>query len=188
MDPEQLKQLQRESERVLAGADVLYTQAEVESALDRMAVAITLKLHDKNPLILCLMLGAVVVTGKLLTRLKFPLQLEYIHATRYRGATSGGEVEWLRMPREQIKGRTVLIVDDILDEGITLKAITGACREAGASAIHTAVLLDKQLSKLKQFPRADFTGLSIPDRYVFGYGMDYKEYWRNCNGIYAVKI
>jgi hypoxanthine phosphoribosyltransferase len=187
MDPEQPEQLRQESQRVLAGADLIYTQAQVETALDDMAASITRQLHDRNPLILCLMLGAVVVTGKLLTRLQFPLQLEYIHATRYRGATRGGELEWLRFPRARIKGRTVLVVDDILDEGITLKAITDACREAGAAAVHTAVLLDKQLPKPKQFPRADFTGLSIPDRYVFGYGMDYKEYLRNCNGIYAVK-
>ena len=171
---------------MLAHADLLHTHAEVEAALDNMAVAITGKLHDKNPLLLCLMLGAVVVTGKLLTRLNFPLQLEYIHATRYRGTTSGGKLEWLRMPQAKIRDRTVLIVDDILDEGITLKAITAACREAGAGAIYTAVLVDKQLQKPKQFPQADFTGLTIPDRYVFGYGMDYKEYWRNCDGIYAV--
>jgi hypoxanthine phosphoribosyltransferase len=186
MDTEKLEQLKQEAERVFAGADRLYTREEVETALDRMAVAVTLKLRDHNPLILCLMLGAVVVTGKLLTRLRFPLQLEYIHATRYRGATRGGELEWLRLPRDRIRGRTVLIVDDILDEGITLKAITSACREAGASAVYSAVLLDKQLDKPKQFPRADFTGLTIPDRYVFGYGMDYKEYLRNCDGIYAV--
>ena len=171
---------------MLAHADLLHTHAEVEAALDNMAVAITGKLHDKNPLLLCLMLGAVVVTGKLLTRLNFPLQLEYIHATRYRGTTSGGKLEWLRMPKAKIRDRTVLIVDDILDEGITLKAITAACREAGAGAIYTAVLVDKQLRKPKQFLKADFTGLTIPDRYVFGYGMDYKEYWRNCDGIYAV--
>jgi len=186
MATNQPEQPKHEMEQVRANADLLYTRSEVEAALDNMAAAITRQLHDKNPLLLCLMLGAVVVTGKLLSRLRFPLQLDYIHATRYRGTTSGGQLEWLRRPQAMIKGRNILIVDDILDEGVTLKTITEACREAGAGAIYTAVLVDKQLRKPKQFAKADFTGLTIPDRYVFGYGMDYKEYWRNLDGIYAV--
>ena len=138
-----------------------------------MAEQINRDMRDKNPLVLCMMIGAVVVTGKLLPRLKFPLQLEYIHATRYRGETSGGELEQLRIPETSISNRTVLIVD--------------ACRSGGAGEIYTAVLIDKLLEKQKHFANPDFTGLTVPDRYVFGYGMDYKNYLRNCDGIYAVK-
>lgn len=176
----------QEAEQVLENAELLYTSVEVESALDKMAEAINQTLHDKNPLVLCLMIGAVVVTGRILTRLKFPLQVEYIHATRYRGQTSGGEMEWIRIPKDVINGRSVLIIDDILDEGITLKAIVDVCREAGASKVYTAVLIDKQSDKPKQFDTPDFIGLTVPDKYVFGYGMDYKDYLRNCDGIYAV--
>ena len=111
MDPEELKQLEREACQVLADAEQLYTAAQVEAALDRIAEEITRDLHDKNPLLLCMMIGAVVVTGKLLTRLRFPLQVEYIHASRYRGETSGGELEQLRLPSDQIRNRTLLIVD-----------------------------------------------------------------------------
>lgn len=187
MNSEEINQLKREAEQVLANAELLYTADQVEAALDRMAEQITRDMHDKNPLVLCMMIGAVVVTGKLLPRLKFPLQVEYIHATRYRGETSGGELDQLRIPEAAIGNRTVLIVDDILDEGITLKAVIDACRTGGASEIYTAVLIDKILGIQKQFAKPDFTGLTVPDRYVFGFGMDYKNYLRNCDGIYAVK-
>ena len=183
----EISRLQQEAEQVLAKAEQLYTAVQVEAALDRMAEEITRDLQDKNPLVLCMMIGAVVVTGKLLTRLNFPLQVDYIHATRYQGATRGGELEQLRLPAALIRNRTVLIVDDILDEGITLKAVVNACRDAGAGAIHTAVLINKLLEHGKQYDQVNFTGLTVPDRYVFGYGMDYKTYLRNCDGIYAVK-
>lgn len=180
--------LRQEAEQVLANAELLYTSDKVEAALDRMAEQITSDMHDQNPVVLCMMIGAVVVTGKLLTRLKFPLQVDYIHATRYQGATRGGELEQLRLPVDLIRNRTVLIIDDILDEGITLKAVVDACRDAGAGTVHTAVLLNKLLEEGdKQFDQLDYTGLTVPDRYVFGYGMDYKTYLRNCDGIYAVK-
>ncbi len=177
----------REAEEVLSRADLLFSHDEVEGALDKLASEITARLRDKNPVVLCLMLGGIVTTGRLLTRLNFPLQLEYLHATRYRGETAGGALGWKRKPSAELKGRTLLIVDDILDDGTTMKQVVAECRNVGAAEIYTAVLLDKQINRPKQFARADFTGLTIPDRYVFGYGMDYKEYLRNCDGIYAVR-
>lgn len=176
----------RDVEQVMAHAELLYNEAQVEAALDRMAAEINAVLHDKDPVLLCLMLGAVVVTGKLMTRLSFPLRVEYVHASRYRGQTSGGELAWQHMPGELIRDRCVLVIDDILDEGITMANVVEACRQAGAGEIHTAVLVDKNISGEKKFPAVDFTGLTVPDKYVFGYGMDYKEYLRNANGIYAV--
>lgn len=175
-----------EAERVRAGAELLYTADEVEQALDSMARDITAGLGDKNPVVLCLMIGAVVTVGKLLPRLDFPLQLEYVHATRYQGDTSGRTVDWLKSPSITIQNRTVLIVDDILDEGITLSSIIEECHSLRAKEIFTAVLITKNTPK-KSLQKADFTGLYVPDRYVFGYGMDYKEYLRNVPGIYAVK-
>lgn len=183
MDPDELK---KEAEEVFARADLLYTTEEVDSALDKMAGEISRKLGVENPLILCPMIGGVVITGQLITRLSFPLELDYIHATRYRGETTGNELQWLRRPQATVANRTVLILDDILDEGITLEKIVTACKQAGARSIYTAVLIEKQLNKHRPLQHADFTGLSVPDRYVFGYGMDYKGYLRNCKGIYAV--
>jgi len=170
---------------VYAAAECLYSQAQVEAALDGLAAAITGRLASSNPLLLCVMTGGVVPTGCLLPRLDFPLELDYVHATRYQGDTRGGVLEWRAAPRCPLAGRSVLIVDDILDEGNTLAAIVEHCRSHGAGAVRTAVLVEKHLARAK-LHSADFVGLTVPNRYVFGYGMDYHEYLRNAPGIYAL--
>src|SRR5438105_2454654 len=100
---------------VLNKAECLYDMKQIENALDAMGQSITQKLSDQNPLILCVMIGALIPTGHLLTRLNFPLEVDYIHATRYRSSTRGGDLHWLVEPRQSLKDRTVLIVDDIMD-------------------------------------------------------------------------
>jgi len=184
---ESLEKLRQEAEQVFAEARLLYGTEEVEAAIDSMARAITGALQDKNPVVLCLMIGAVIIVGKILPKLNFPLQLEYVHATRYQGSTTGGNMQWVRSPSVPLKDRTVLIIDDILDEGVTLTTMIEECKKAEAAKIYTAVLADKQIKKSRALKHADFTGLTIPDYYVFGYGMDYKGYLRNAPGIYAVK-
>lgn len=177
-----------EVEQVWREADCLFTREQVLAAIDAMAEAITLQLRGSNPLLLPLMSGATVIAGKLLPRLDFPLQLDYIHATRYRNQTSGDAVEWLVKPRHDLRNRTVLVIDDILDEGITLHEVMRWCEQQGASKVYSAVLVEKHHDR-RQPPelKADFVGLDVPDRYVFGYGMDYRGYLRNAPGIYAVK-
>lgn len=164
----------------------LHSQAEVEAALDQMAAAIGAQLAGQNPLLLCVINGGIPVTGQLLTRLKFPLTLDSIHASRYRNATSGNEIHWLFTPTTPLQGRTVLIVDDILDEGLTLKAIVDWCHEHGAKSVYSAVLAEKVLDQEKPI-KADFVGINVANHYLFGYGMDYKGYLRNAAGIYACK-
>jgi len=171
--------------QVYRRADRLYTEAEVEAALDRMAGRITAALEDQDPILLCVMLGGVVPTGKLLARLGFPLQLNYVHATRYGSATRGGKLRWVARPQDDLEGRNVLLIDDILDEGHTLAAIHESCRELGAARVQSAVLVEKRHTRKADYV-ADFIGLEVEDRYVFGYGMDYKGYLRNAPGIYAV--
>lgn len=172
---------------VLDKAECLYDLTEIEEALDRMAEAITDKLSDKNPLILCVMIGALIPTGHLLTRLNFPLEVDYIHATRYRGTTRGGDLHWLVEPRQSLKDRTILIIDDIMDGGLTLAAIIDYCNQAGAKAVHSAVMVNKLRPREKGVNfEPDFTGLDTEDKYLFGFGLDYKEYLRNAPGIYAV--
>ncbi|SDO63940.1 hypoxanthine phosphoribosyltransferase [Halomonas shengliensis] len=173
---------------LMESADCLISQAEVEGALDRMADEITRDLGDKLPVFYCVMNGGLITTGHLLTRLGFPLEVDYLHATRYRGKTRGGELFWRVSPEIPMAGRHVVIVDDILDEGATLAAILDYCREAGAASITTAVLVDKQHDR-KAVPglKADYCSLEVADRYVFGFGMDIKGYWRNAPGIFAPK-
>ena len=180
MNPAEITQVQAE-------ADLIYTSEQVEAAIEKMSREITVVLEDKNPVILCLMIGGVIPTGKLLPLLDFPLQVEYVHATRYQGETNGGTLHWIRKPTLSLQDRHVLIVDDILDEGTTLMAMVEECKNNQAKTILTAVLADKQLDKERSFKKADFTGVMVPNRYLFGYGMDYKEYLRNAPGIYAVK-
>ncbi|SCZ59585.1 hypoxanthine-guanine phosphoribosyltransferase [Thiohalomonas denitrificans] len=175
-----------EAERVYREADCLYTLEQVEAAVDRMAGEITERLHDRNPLILCVLTGALIPTGNLLPRLDFPLHIDYVHATRYQGNTSGAELDWIVRPATPLSGRVVLVVDDILDEGITLAAIIDECRRAGAAEVYSAVLVEKRHER-KNGLKADYIGLEVEDRYVFGYGMDYKSYLRNAPGIFAVK-
>ena len=169
-------------------SDCLVTQSQLEAALDAMAQQLEQQLGDKLPVFYCVMNGGLITTGHLLTRLGFPLEVDYLHATRYRGRTRGGELFWRVSPEVPMSGRHVVIVDDILDEGTTLAAILKYCHEAGARSVSSAVLVDKRHDR-KAVPglKADFCGLEVEDRYVFGFGMDYKGYWRNAPGIFAPK-
>lgn len=176
----------KEIKQVEATADLLYSESEVETALDKMATQINHELTGSDPLLLCVMNGGIVVAGKLITRLTIPLTIDAINASRYQNRTSGSSIEWILKPGTPLKGRTILIIDDILDEGITLKAIMDHCLEQGAISVYTAVLIDKMLAHEKPV-KADFIGLKTPNRYLFGYGMDYKGYLRNASGIYACK-
>jgi len=178
--------LPEEIRAVHARARCLFTRKEVEAALDTMAAAITADLGERNPVLLCVMTGAVVAVSELALRLEFPLQLDYVHATRYNNSTSGAELRWLRHPLLDLRGRTVLVVDDILDQGATLEHILRHCREQGAETVYSAVLVHKRHDRKLADLRADYTGLECPDHYVYGYGMDYRGYLRNVAGIYAV--
>lgn len=174
-------------QEVYKKATCLYRKQEIENALDNMAQAIHTKLAETNPVLLCVMIGGLIPAGNLLPRLDFPLELDYVHATRYRGAINGGDLKWLVQPQVSLQNRTVLIIEDILDGGLTLKAIVDYCHQQGAQAVYTAVLLDKQATRIEGgLPKADFTGIAMENGYVFGYGMDYKGYLRNASGIYVV--
>lgn len=173
--------------RVLARADELYTPAQVSAALDRMAEAIRARLAESDPIVQCVLTGGLIPAGHLLTRLDFPLHIDYLHATRYRGATRGGELHWITRPTLPFAGRTVLVVDDILDEGLTLAAIVAYLREQGAAEVFSAVVVQKQHDRRPAHITADFVGLTVEDRYVFGCGMDFHGYHRNLLGIYAAQ-
>lgn len=167
----------------------LFTKEEIETSLDKMAKAISEQLSESNPVVLCVMVGGLIPAGNLLPRLTFPLELDYIHATRYSNKTTGTPgVQWIAKPRIPLTDRNVLILEDILDEGLTLAAIVDYCRQEGARSVHTSVLLDKQ--KVTRLPGgtrlADFTAITMDKGYVFGYGLDYHGYLRNAPGIYVV--
>ena len=178
-DPERAWELLRNAD-VICGAD------QVQSAIRRVADEITSRLKDLYPLVLTVMGGGVFFAGQVLPLLRFPLDLDYIHATRYGAATIGAGVDWRVAPPEEVRGRTVLILDDILDAGNTMRAIREMILEQGAEAFFCAVLAEKALGKVKPI-EPDFVGLRVPDRFVFGCGMDAGGYWRNLPEIYALK-
>lgn len=183
-DPHLLPEHIRE---VFSKATCLYSKNEISSALDHMATSISYRLAHANPVFLCVVVGGMVALGNLLPRLDFPLEVDYVHATRYRNTTQGHDLEWKATPSTNLSGRTVVVVDDILDGGVTLAAIVNYCRAQGAKEVFSAVLVDKHDARLPEgLPSSDFCGLKIDNHYVFGYGMDYKGYLRNAPGIYVV--
>lgn len=180
------EELLAEVRQVRTEADCLFTAEQVDAALDRLSAEITARYENRNPLVVCVMNGGLMTTAGLLQRMDFPLQSDYLHATRYRGETHGGELHWLHEPGHSLQDRAVIVVDDILDEGYTLAAIVEHCRARGAASVESVALVEKRHTR-KQGIEADYVGLVVEDRYVFGYGMDYKDYLRNAPGIFAVK-
>ena len=170
----------------LKESDLIASAAEVQSAVQRLATEIEKEFARKYPLVLAVMGGAVVFAGQILPLLRFPLDFDYVHASRYGAMTRGSSIEWRVRPPALVRGRKVLVLDDIHDHGETMKAIRDGLLELGAQSVHSAVLVEKNLNTKKPIS-ADFVGLRIPDRFVFGCGMDAKGYWRNLPEIRAMK-
>lgn len=177
-----------ELNRVMAEADLLKSEADVEEALNKLAREITERLHESMPVVYGVMNGGLVMAGRLLTKLHFPLEQGYLHATRYRTEIRGqADLQWQAMPSVDMVDRTVLILDDIFDEGYTLAEVVQACKNQGAKEVFSAALVNKVHDRKKEGFAVDFIGMDVEDRFLFGCGMDYRGYWRNAPGIYAVK-
>ncbi len=176
----------QEAWAILESADVVSAEEEVLAAVDRMAADIRAALGERTPLVLSVMRGSVIFAGHLLPRLRFPLDFDYLDVTRYGNTTSGGELSWKVSPGTAVAGRVVLVVDDILDEGHTLAAVREKLLSAGAAEVYSAVFAEKDTGRPKPL-RADFTGIMVPNRYVFGFGMDVKGAWRNLPAVYALR-
>lgn len=170
--------------------DALRTAREVRSAaamqaaLDRMAEQISAELGDSNPVFVAVMHGGVFAAVELSRRVTFPHEFDYVHLTRYKGALEGGEIDWIVRPRESLRGRAVLVVDDILDHGLTLAALLAELKALGVAALYSAVLVSKPKRRVGRRVEVDFIGTTIDEAYVFGCGMDYKGYWRGLPGLF----
>ena len=185
-EPHDWRQRSDDLEALLARCDCLVAPEEMQAAYGRLADAINARLAGRLPVVLALMNGGLVSAGQILPRLTFPLELSYLHATRYRGATTGGALKWLAQTDIELAGREVLLIDDILDEGHTLEAVREWCLDAGAARVWIAVATDKQHDRKVPGLQADFIGVDVADRYIFGEGMDYHGYFRNLPGIHAL--
>jgi hypoxanthine phosphoribosyltransferase len=162
------------------------TAREITDAFGRMAEAIRADLAATNPVLLAVMHGGVFAAVELSRRLGFPHEFDYVHVTRYRGGTEGGKVEWRVPASDRLAGRTVLVVDDVLDRGHTLRALSAQLRRIGVAAQHTAVLVVKRVARAARRPKVDYVGIEVEDVYVFGCGMDYRGYWRGLPALYAL--
>lgn len=177
----------QDAQQAFDSADLIFDEQQINAALDQLAESIRIDYTDKNPIFVCVMNGGLFFTAELCKRLDFPHQQDYLHATRYNGELRGEQVLWKAAPQADLTGRHVLVLDDILDEGYTLLAIKEALYRQEPASIKIAVLSDKQHNRRAPGIAADYTGLHLPDQYVFGCGMDYKGYYRNLNAIYAAR-
>jgi hypoxanthine phosphoribosyltransferase len=167
------------------GSSLVIPEAEVDAALDRIAREVTADLADARPIAIAIMNGGLVFAGQLLTRLPFTLECDYIHVRRYGRMTVGGELEWISGPHVDMKGRTVLLLDDILDEGRTLAVVREALLARGAARILIAAFARKERGEPPAI-EADYVGVTVPDRFVFGFGMDVDGAYRNLPAVYAL--
>ena len=174
-----------EAWKILREAELVCDAESVQKAIAKLAGEITDSLRDKNPIVLVIMRGGIFFAGQLLPLLRFPVELDYAHASRYNDQTTGGSLRWTVSPPASVKGRAVLVVDDILDAGETLRAVRDEVLSLGATSCQLAVLAEKDLGRTKPVV-ADFVGLTLPDRYVFGCGLDVRGAWRNLPEIYAL--
>jgi hypoxanthine phosphoribosyltransferase len=174
-------------EQILQQSEIIYTEEDVRNAIAVLAKKISARIAGTEPLVMCVMGGAVVFSGQLLPQLGFPLEFDYVQASRYHEKTESEQLVWTVEPRDNVRGKTVLLLDDILDEGHTLAAIREKCLAHGAAEVVIAVLVEKDLERVKPI-QADYVGLSVPNRYVFGCGMDVYGWWRNLPAIYALNV
>lgn len=172
-------------QQLLEQAQLVHSAEAVNSAITKLSHEISSQLASTNPIVICVMNGGLMFAGSLLTQLKFPLQVDYVHASRYQNAQVGHDLQWHAKFHTDLNNRTVLLLDDILDEGITLHNICQECQSLSPKALYTAVLVEKKIARKIPF-EADFVGLEVPNRYVFGFGMDIHGYWRNLPAIYAL--
>lgn len=172
---------------VLNAATILFTSDRVAAALDQMAAHISTRFEGQRPVIVAVMHGGVFAAMEIAKRLQIPFEFDYVHATRYGESMTGRDIEWRAPPTSALRNRTVLLVDDVLDRGITLAALIDRLEQVGVTNLHTAVLVRKNLQPQPARPTVDFVGLETGDRYLFGCGMDYKGFWRGLPAIYGVE-
>ena len=170
----------------MRAADKLFDKQQLDAATASMGQAIAARLGGETPILLTVMNGGLIFGGALALAIPTDLEFDYVHATRYHGGTRGSELLWIKQPRLALNGRIVLLADDILDEGYTLRAIREFCIDQGARQVLIAVLCRKLHDRAAPGVSADFVGVEVPDRYVFGFGMDYHEQGRNLPAIYAI--
>ena len=177
----------QEIEKTLRNSECLISSIEVAAAYERLAAQLNLHYAGLNPIVMVVMNGGLIPAGQLLTHLTFYHRMHYIHATRYRDNEGTNELDWKYKPDVSIEGEHVLLIDDIFDEGITLKTVVEELSKEKPLSLESCVLLNKQHDRKVEDFDVDFVGINVADRYVYGCGMDFHGYLRHLPGIYAIK-
>ena len=170
----------------MESAAEVFSEAEIASAIDRLSASIAYAVADRDPTILAVMRGGVFTATRLCRRFAFPYRFDFVQGSRYGDELDGGELNWRVPPTSNLAGRTVVVVDDILDRGLTLANLQIQLSEIGVKKVYSAVLVSKRLQEPVERPVVDFVGLHAEDVFLFGCGMDYKGYWRGLSSLYAV--
>lgn len=169
----------------LQRARELLSQSEVDAALERMAAQIAADLAERLPIVVAMMNGGVFTAVNLCRHFNFPYEFDYIHATRYGRSTTGGSLQWRVRPPNAWSGRTILLVDDVLDKGETLAAVHAEIGRIDVAEVLTAVLVTKRVADRSARPIVDYSAIETEDVYLFGCGMDYAGHWRGLAALYA---
>lgn len=175
-----------ELQKIKDSSDLVFSHSQIKSAVETMGFELEAKIRNKNAILICVMNGGVTITADLLRQLDCEVRFDYLQVARYRDKTVGGSLHWLKEPQIPLDGQTVVLIDDIYDEGYTMEELVSYCEKHGASEVITAVLLLKKKATPQVNMKPDIFGLEVNDRYVYGYGMDYKGYLRNVPAIYAI--
>lgn len=168
------------------GARLVASAAEVRAAWDRLAAGIQPWVQQGPCLLLGVLLGGMVPLVHVAGRLRGDFLIDYCHLTRYQEGTSGGELLWVQPPRQPLRGRTVVLIDDVFDQGYTLAALQRHCLQAGARGVVIAVLARKHHERARAELQPDLVGIETGDEYLFGCGMDLHGHWRHLDAIYAI--
>lgn len=167
------------------GARLVASAAAVDAAWDRLAAGIQPHVQRGPCVLLGVLLGGMVPLVHVAGRLRGDFLIDYCHLTRYQEGTSGGEIHWVQAPRQRLRDSTVVLVDDVFDQGYTLAALQRHCLEAGARRVIIAVLARKHHERARANLQPDLVGIEAGDEYLFGCGMDLHGRWRHLDAIYA---
>lgn len=162
------------------------TEAEILEAVDRMAAQINEDLKDENPLFVVILNGAFIFAADLYRRIKIPSEITSTRLKSYDGTETTGSVKVLMPLYESPVGRTVVIVEDIVDSGYTIKQITEQLKNSGAKDVKTAILLHKPTACKVDGLELDYVAFEIPEKFIVGYGLDYDESARGLRDIYTL--
>ena len=177
---------QSDFSQIVNNSELLIEKKAVDSSMEKMSKKIEAELGDKNLIILTIMNGGLYPTALFMRYFQSNCELDYIHLSRYGNKTTGGLPYWHRKPQKNIKNRNVLVIDDILDQGITLGEAIRECHDSGAKSVYSAVMVKKNISIRKGIQESDFYAINLPNKYLFGSGLDYHGQFRNLDGIFAL--